>query len=97
MKWMQRSIVALLVVGVLSLGLAGQVAAQEQDGLVNVVVGDVTVLENVAIADAVNLVVQVCDVNAVVSVLARVVAVDRNDQEQRFCTTEEGDVTVTQN
>jgi hypothetical protein len=38
MQWMQRSIVAILVAGALSLGLAGPAAAQpvEQDGLVNV-------------------------------------------------------------
>ena len=38
MKRMQRNIVALLVVGALSLGLVGPVAAQVQDGLVNRVV-----------------------------------------------------------
>lgn len=68
MKWMQRSIVALLVAGALSLGLAGPAAAQ-QDGLVNVVVlldnvtilEDVTILENVNVAVAAQVVAAICD------------------------------------
>jgi hypothetical protein len=55
MKWIQRSIVALLVAGALSLGLAGPAAAQpiNQDGLVNVFMGDDVVAACVPITAAV--------------------------------------------
>jgi hypothetical protein len=51
MKRMQRSIVALLVAGALSLSLAGPAAAQinVSDGLVNVQIGNVSVLNNLNI------------------------------------------------
>jgi hypothetical protein len=41
-KWMQRNIAALVVARALSLGLVGPTAVQvqNQDGLVNVAVGD---------------------------------------------------------
>jgi hypothetical protein len=46
-------------------GLAGPAAAQEQAGLVNIVIGDVTILEDVNVAVAANIVAGVCvqDVN----------------------------------
>ena len=100
MKWMQRNIGALLVAGALSIGLAGPAAAQVvQDGLVNVNVGDVTVNPNVAIVDAVNAVIELCDLDArvFVAVLAQITTVDRTGRERTFCTTNEGPVTVTQN
>jgi hypothetical protein len=77
MKWMQRSIVALLVAGALSLGLAGPAAAQpQQDGLVNVFVNDVTILENVNVAVAAQVVAAICDLQVgPVVVLGR--AIDR--------------------
>ena len=100
MKWMQRNLVALGVAGALSLGLVGPAAAQVQvgDGLVNVQVGNVTVSPNVAIVDAANDVIDLCDLDArvFVAVLARIATVDRTGRERTFCTTEQGDVTVTQ-
>jgi hypothetical protein len=100
MKWMQRNIAALVVAGALSIGLAGPAAAQSTagDGLVNVVVGDVTV--TVPIVDAVNLVIEACDIDARVfaAVLGQIGAVDRSDRQRTFCTNEDGDnVVVTQN
>ena len=51
MKWMQRNIVPLCVVGALSVGLAGPAAAQVNvgDGLVNVQIGNVSVLNNLSV------------------------------------------------
>jgi hypothetical protein len=76
---MQRSIVALLVAGTLSLGLAGPAAAQqeqEQDGLVNVAVGNIS-LEDVNVGVAANLVATVCGIKVgPMAVLA--VQVDRS-------------------
>ena len=96
MKWMQRSIVALLVAGALSLGLAGPAAAQEQDGLVNVNVGDVTVLQDVDIGVAAQLAAEICGFKVgPVAVLG--VAVDRSGNAETVCETDQGDVTITQN
>jgi hypothetical protein len=88
----------------LGLGAALAFAAPEmagaqttkQDGLVNVNIGDVTVLEDVNIAVAANLVAQVCgvSVDAVVAVIA---AVDQNSRQATFCRTSDGKVKVTQN
>jgi hypothetical protein len=98
MKWMRRSIVALLVAGSLSLGLAGPAAAQpvDQDGLVNVFVGDDVVAACVPITAAVNDVIRLCglDVNVFLAVLGQIRAVDRSGRAREFCTTDEGD-TVT--
>jgi hypothetical protein len=77
-RWMQRNIVALLVVGALSLGLVGPAAAQVQvgDGLVNVQVGDITILQDVNIGVAALIVATICDLQVgPINVLAR--SVDR--------------------
>jgi hypothetical protein len=95
MKWMQRSIVALLVAGALSLGLAGPAAAQRQDGLVNVIIEDIDVC--VPILVAANTVVQACDLDAFVVVLGQIRAVDASGRAREFCTVGDDPVTVTQN
>ena len=85
MKWMQRSIVVLLVAGALSLGLAGPAPAQVQDGLVNVMVGDVTILQDVNIGIAALVVATICDVKVgPVAVLGR--AVDLSSAPDQVCT-----------
>jgi hypothetical protein len=77
-----------------------------QDGLVNVAVGDVNVLNGVSVQAAVNAVVQACDLadvgNVQVAVLARATAVDRGGNEQTICRTGDleghnGPVTITNN
>jgi hypothetical protein len=60
-------------------------AAQvEQDGLVNVNVGDVTILEDVNVAVAANLVATICniDVEAVVAVIATVEGLESGATQQ---------------
>jgi len=85
MKWMQRSIGALLVAVALSLSLAGSAAAQVQDGLVNVMVGDVTILQDVNIGVAALVVATICDVKVgPVAVLGR--AVDLSSAPDQVCT-----------
>jgi hypothetical protein len=75
----------------------------KQDGLVNVNVGDVTILENVAIADAVDVVANLCgidlDVLANVQVLtAAVTLVDNTSRNFTACRAENNDkVKITQN
>jgi hypothetical protein len=99
MKGIQRSIVALLVAGALSLGLAGPAAAGQvnQDGLVNVFVGDDVVAACVSITAAVDAVIQLCnlDLNVLAAVLGQIRAVDRTVRERQFCTVDEEPVTVT--
>jgi hypothetical protein len=100
-RWMQRDIVALLVVGALSLGLVGPVAAQVVvgDGLVNVQVGNVTILEDVNIGVAALIVATICDLQVgPINVLAR--SVDRGERGPFSCnavTTDAPVITVTQN
>ena len=70
--------VALVVAGALSLGLVGPAAAQVNvgDGLVNVQVGDIILLQDVNIGIAALVVATICDVQVgPINVLAR--SVDR--------------------
>jgi hypothetical protein len=72
-------------------------ARQEQDGLVNVAIGDIT-LEDINIAAAVNAVVQACpNVDAAV-ILGIITAIDEGDTGQAtFCRVDDGKVRVKQN
>lgn len=70
-------------------------ATQTQDGLVNVAIGDIT-LEDINIGVAAQVVAQVCGVKVgPVAVLGQ--AVDRSGDTETVCTTDAGDVTLTQN
>jgi hypothetical protein len=99
MNWMRRSIVALLVAGALSLSLVGPAAAQpvDQDGLVNVNVGDDVVAACVPITVAVNDVIRICnlDLDVFLAVLGQIRSVDRTGRERQFCTADGDPVTVT--
>jgi len=88
--------VALIVAGTLSLGLAGPEAATAiGDGLVNVQIGDIEVLNNANIGVAADIVAQACGVNVSnVAVLAE--QVDRSGKSKTVCTTTDGqDVVIT--
>lgn len=84
-------------------GVAGPAAAQtKQDGLVNVSVGDVTILEDVNIAAAVDVVAQLCgidlDVLANVQILTdAATTVDNASRQYTVCKTDDGKVKITQN
>jgi hypothetical protein len=97
MKRMRRSIVAVFATMTLGIGLAGPAAAQvQQDGLVNVNVGDVTILEDVNIGVAAVVAANICGVRVgPVAVLGQ--AVDRSGDTETVCTIEQGDVTISQN
>jgi hypothetical protein len=96
MKRMRRSIVVLLMAGALSLGLTGLAAAQQQDGLVNVAIGDITILEDVNVGVAAQVAANICGVAVgPVAVLGR--AVDRGGDTATVCTTPQGPVTIEQN
>jgi hypothetical protein len=84
----------------LSVGFAAPANAQPpiqiQDGLVNVAIGDVTILEDVNIGVAANVVAQVCGLKVgPVAVLGQ--AVDRSDDTTTVCESDLGPVTIEQN
>ena len=98
MKWMRRSIVALLVAGALSLSLVGPAAAQTTvgDGLVNVAIGDIEVLNNSNIGIAAEVAAQVCGVRVSnVAVLAE--QVDNSGRTRTVCESDQGPVTISNN
>ena len=82
-------------------GFTGSAAAQQQqDGLVSVIVGDVTIAEDVNVAVAANIAATVCDVEVgplALAILGQAIAVDRSGRERTICETEAGDVRITQN
>lgn len=93
----RRTIVSLLTAMALLFALALPASAQvEQDGLVNVNVGDVTILEDVNIGVAAQVAAAICGVRVgPVAVLGQ--AVDRSGDTETVCETDQGDVTITQN
>ena len=88
---------------VLAVSVASPASAQtKQDGLVNVNVGDVTVLQDVNIAAAVDVVAQLCgidlDVLANVQLLTEAATlVDNTSRNRTICRNEDGKVKFTQN
>jgi hypothetical protein len=93
---MRKFLATLVFGGLLAFGAPGAAEAQEQDGLVNVMIGDITILEDVRIGVAALVVAQICDVNVgPVVILGR--AVDRSGDSETVCTIEAGDVVITQN
>ena len=85
-----------------SLFLAGGMApasaapTQVQDGLVNVAVGDVTILQDVNVAVAAQVAANICGVKVgPVAALGR--AVDRSGATGTVCTTDQGPVDLVQN
>ncbi len=78
-----------------ALGAPAQAQAT-QDGLVNVNVGDVTILEDVRVGLAAQVAAQICGVKVgPVAVLGK--AVDRSGDFRTVCNSDQGPVTITQN
>ena len=80
-----------------ALGAQAQAQAQvTQDGLVNVNVGNVTILEDVRVGVAANIVAQICGVRiGPVAVLGR--AVDRSGDTDTVCRVDGAPIKITQN
>ncbi len=95
----RKTIVAVVAGTALLAGTAGSASAannQNQDGLVNVAVGDVTILQDVNIGVAAQVAATICGVKVgPVAVLGQ--AVDRSGATRTVCTTDQGPVTLTQN
>ncbi len=92
-----RKIIAASVAS-LALAVPATAAAQpvDQDGLVNVNVGDVTILEDVNVGVAAIVAANVCGVNVgPVAVLGR--AVDRSGATRTVCENNGAPVTIEQN
>ena len=95
---LKRSAFCLVASTALVTGVAGTASAQpvDQDGLVNVAVGDVTILEDVNIGVAAQVVAQICGLKVgPVAVLGA--ATDRSGDTSTVCTVDEQDIDLTQN
>jgi hypothetical protein len=95
---MRKLLAPLFASAVLFGGLAGTVSAQpvEQDGLVNVFIGEVDILNDANIGVAAQVAANVCGVKVgPVAVLGT--AVDRSGDTRTVCTTDQGPVTIRQN
>jgi hypothetical protein len=93
--WARKAVVPVFA-GAAIIAAATPAAAQEQDGLVNVMVGDVTIAEDVNIGVAAQIAANVCGVKVgPVAVLGR--AVDRSGTTETVCTTDQGPVDLEQN
>ena len=91
----KKLLVSLCATGML-FGIAAPASAQQQDGLVNVMIGDVTIEDAVDIGVAAQVAANICGVKVgPVAVLGR--AVDRSGNTRTVCETDQGDVTLTQN
>jgi hypothetical protein len=93
---MKKLMAVLAVGGLMTFGAMEVAEAQEQDGLVNVMVGDITILEDVRVAVAANVVAQICGLNVgPVVLLGR--AVDRSGDTNTVCTVDTAPIRITQN
>jgi flagellar basal body rod protein FlgF len=89
MGTMRKLLTAVAVGGLMAVTAPGSAEAQTQNGLVNVAIGDVTILENVAVGVAANVAVQVCGLQVGnVGIIARQVA---RQGQAVVCTIDQGD------
>ena len=87
----KKSIATVFASTVLAVGVASPASAQtKQDGLVNVVVGDITIAEDVNVAAVVDVVAQVCAV-VPVNITALATEVDNSSRTALVCRQEDGD------
>ena len=98
MTSLARKAIATVFAGtVLAVGVASPASAQPQDGLVNGVVGDITIAEDVNVAAVVDVVAQVCAV-VPVNITALATEVDNRSRTALVCRQEDGDrVRIVQN
>ena len=96
-SYARKTVVSLFAGAAMTLGTIAPAQAQvQQDGLINVNVGDVTVLEDVNIGVAAQVAAQICGVKVgPVAVLGR--AVDRSGDTRTVCQSDQGPVTLEQN
>jgi hypothetical protein len=92
---MRKRVCAALVTCAVAIGVGADTAAAQpqQSGLVNVNVGDVTILQDVGIGVAANVAANICGVQVNAAVLAQQVI--RNNDPFGVCETGEQDAPVT--
>jgi hypothetical protein len=92
---MRKRIAAILATCALSVGVGADVAAAqpEQNGLVNVAIGDITI-QDIGVGVAANILANVCGVQVNAAVIAEQV-VRNNEPLVRTCEAVAGDPTVT--
>jgi hypothetical protein len=99
MKHSAKLSIATLFTGtVLLAGSVGPASAvtQDQDGLVNVAIGDISILNDARIGVAAQVAATICGVKVgPVAVLGT--AVDASGDMETVCTTDQGPVTISQN
>ena len=94
----RKSIATVFAGTVLAVGIASPASAQtKQDGLVNVNVGDVTILEDVNVGVAASVAATLCDLVDVGAVNVLASNVDTASRSATICRTEAGKVKLTQN
>ena len=98
-SYAKKSVATLFAGTIIAVGIASPASAQtRQDGLVNVNVGDITILEDVNIAAAVDAAVQLCDAVDVGNVTLLATQTDNTSRSTTVCRLEDGDkVRFTQN
>ena len=94
----KKSIATVFAGTVVAVGVASPASAQtKQDGLVNVVVGDVTILEDVNVGVAASVAATLCDLVDVGAVNVLAVNTDTFSRTSTVCRTEAGKVRLVQN
>jgi hypothetical protein len=102
-SYAKKSVATLFAGAVLAVGLAAPASAQPviADGLVNVVVGDVTIEDAVDLNAAVAAALNACDLVDVgpvaAGVLGQATAVDRTGRSRTVCESDAGPVRITNN
>jgi hypothetical protein len=97
-SYLRKSLVTVCATAALVGGVASTASAQPQiqDGLVNVAIGDVEVLNDARIGVAAQVAANICGVKVgPVAVLAR--AVDRSGADTTVCQSPQGPVVISQN
>jgi hypothetical protein len=96
MTRIRKAVASLSVSVVMLAGVAAPASAQNQDGLVNVAIGDISILNDANVGVAAQVAAEVCGVKVgPVAVLGR--AVDRSGDTRTVCETDQGPVTIQQN
>ena len=87
----RKSIATVFAGTVLAVSVATPASAQPQNGLVNVVVGDVTIAEEVKVAAVVGVAATVCDVVNVTNVNVLATLTDQDSRKRTICVTDDRD------
>ena len=96
MTRIRKAVVSLSVSVVMLAGAAAPASAQNQDGLVNVAIGDISILNDANVGVAAQVAAEICGVKVgPVAVLGR--AVDRSGDTRTVCETDQGPVSIQQN